>query len=378
MATVFKRPSSKFWNACYRDRNGDLKRPSTKQTDKATAVRMAMEWERVERMAKEGNAGTFQFQAVVNEVAKEVNGESLPSPSIQAYLHDFLDRVRRNNSAGTLERYSNTVKLFLAQLGKAASQPVRNVSPVMIERFLNLRMDSGCAPRTAIIDVKTLSVAFKRAENLGYLTRNPVPSVTMPKVTGTEREIFTMEEVEQLVTASPNLDWQTLILLGFYLGARLGDCVSMTWDNVNEAKALIVFLQKKTGKAVVVPLHPRLIDHLHHVSATNADGPLCPTLHGRTPGGKHGLSEGFKRVVKRAGLDLMVVKGKGTRNFAKRTFHSLRHSFSSALANAGVSEEIRMKLTGHQSSEIHRKYTHMSTAPLKDAIDAIGSPKSRL
>ena len=378
MATVFKRPSSKFWNACYRDRSGGLKRPSTKQTDKAAALRMAMEWERVERMAKEGNAGTFQFQAVVNEVAKEVNGESLPSPSIQAYLHDFLDRVRRNNSAGTLERYSNPVKLFLAQLGKAASQPVRNVSPVMIERFLNLRMDSGCAPRTAIIDVKTLSVAFKRAENLGYLSRNPVPSVTMPKVTGTEREIFTMEEVEQLVTASPNLDWQTLILLGFYLGARLGDCVSMTWDNVDEAKGLIIFLQKKTGKPVVVPLHARLIKHLHHVSATNADGPLCPTLHGRTPGGKHGLSEGFKRVVKRAGLDLMVVKGKGTRNFAKRTFHSLRHSFSSALANAGVSEEIRMKLTGHLTSDIHRKYTHMSTAPLKDAIDAIGSTKSRL
>gem|GEM_PF-6808579 len=46
--------------------------------------------------------------------------------------------------------------------------------------------------------------------------------------------------------------------------------------------------------------------------------------------GKHGLSEGFNRIVTRAGLDLMVVKGKGTRNFARRAFHSLRHSFSSA------------------------------------------------
>lgn len=211
----------------------------------------------------------------------------------------------------------------------------------------------------------------RRAEKLGYLGRNPVPAVALPKNTSTEREIFTMEEVEQLVAASPNLDWQTLIQLGFYLGARLGDCVAMTWDNVDAAKGLIAFLQKKTGKIVVVPMHARLISHLHHVSNTNADGPLCPTLFGKTPGGKHGLSEGFKRIVKRAGLDLMVVKGKGKRNFTKRTFHSLRHSFSSALANAGVSEEIRMKLTGHQSSDIHRKYTHMGFAPLKEAIDSL-------
>ncbi len=377
MATVFKRPTSRFWNACYRDRNGVLKRPSTKLTDKTAALRMAMDWERVERMAKEGNSGTLQFQAVVNEVAKDINGEGLPSPSIQTYLHDYLDQVRRNNAPGTRERYGNTVKLFLAHLGKSASQPVRNVSPVMIEQFLNHRMDSGCAPKTAIADIKTLSSAFKRAEKLGYLGRNPVPAVTLPKNTSSEREVFTMEEVEKLVAATPNLDWQTLIHLGFYLGARLGDCVAMTWDNVDAAKGLIMFLQKKTGKIVVVPMHARLIRHLHHVSATNTDGPLCPTLFGKTPGGKHGLSEGFKRIVKRAGLDLMVVKGKGTRNFTKRTFHSLRHSFSSALANAGVSEEIRMKLTGHKSSDIHQKYTHMSTTLLKEAIDSLQlSPKT--
>ena len=177
--------------------------------------------------------------------------------------------------------------------------------------------------------------------------------------------------VDQLVAAAPDLDWQTLILLGFYLGAGLSDCVAMTWDNVDAAKGLVMYPKKKTGKMVVVPMHARLSAHLHHVSATIAGGPLCPTLFGRTSGGTNGLIEGFKRVVKRAGLDLMAVKGKGSRSVARRTFHSLRHSFSTALANAGVSEEVRMKLTGHRSSDIHRKYTHMSTAPLKEAIDKL-------
>ena len=34
----------------------------------------------------------------------------------------------------------------------------------------------------------------------------------------------------------------------------------------------------------------------------------------------------------------------------------------------GVSPELRMKLTGHKSAEIHRGYTHLEMDTLKDAI----------
>jgi integrase len=47
---------------------------------------------------------------------------------------------------------------------------------------------------------------------------------------------------------------------------------------------------------------------------------------------------------------------------------SIRRSFTSALANAGVSPELRMKVTGHKSAEIHRGYTHLEPETLKDAI----------
>jgi hypothetical protein len=55
-----------------------------------------------------------------------------------------------------------------------------------------------------------------------------------------------------------------------------------------------------------------------------------------------------------------------------REFHRLavspHHSFTSALANAGVSPELRMKLTGHKSAEVHRGYTHLELDTLKEAI----------
>ena len=67
----------------------------------------------------------------------------------------------------------------------------------------------------------------------------------------------------------------------------------------------------------------------------------------------------------------MVVKGKGNRNFARRTFHSLRHSHASTLASYGVMEEKRMRMSGHSSRDIHSKYTHFNIDDLQEAIDLI-------
>lgn len=93
-----------------------------------------------------------------------------------------------------------------------------------------------------------------------------------------------------------------------------------------------------------------------------------PKLAGKLSGGRRGLSEGFKRIVVKAGLDPMTVQGKGIRKFSKRSFHSLRHSFNSALANAGVPEDVRMKLTGHASKVMNKNYTHLNVATLKNAM----------
>jgi site-specific recombinase XerD len=55
------------------------------------------------------------------------------------------------------------------------------------------------------------------------------------------------------------------------------------------------------------------------------------------------------------------------------SFHSLRHSFNSAMANAGVSVEIRQKLIGHSSAQMNAQYTHHELEPLRAAVALIPS-----
>jgi len=82
-----------------------------------------------------------------------------------------------------------------------------------------------------------------------------------------------------------------------------------------------------------------------------------------------GLSEGSKRLMGKAGLDLDTVQGKGVRKLSRRTFHASRHSFTSALANQGVAPELRMKLTGHKTEAAHRGYTHHELEKLRAAME---------
>ena len=372
MATVWMHPKSRFWTACYTNRDGKQVKRSTKLTDKRKALKVAVEFEDVERQGKEGLATTVQLQKVVNEMAERVTGESLMTPTVEEFLNEWVEQKRSGKaSEGTLVRYSHTVRLFLKFLGGSAKMRLAGLTPRHIEGFLKSRMDAGLAPKTVIVDVKTLRSAFNRAERLGIILKNPVLAVELPAESSSERGLFTHEQVEQLIIHAPTEDWRTLIMLGYFTGARLGDCVALRWQNVDPDKKVIRYTQQKTGKEVVVPIHCDLFERLCWLNEFVQEGPLCGELCGRGPGGAHGLSEGFKRVVKKAGIDQGVVQGKGHQKFSKLTFHSLRHSFNSTLADAGVSPEVRCKLTGHSSFAMNDRYTKFSIPPLKKAIDTM-------
>jgi integrase len=334
-------------------------------------MRIAVELETLEKQARAGTVTTTQFRKVLSDVSERVNGDPLSNPSVEQYLGDWLKGIAVRNSPATLERYKCTTDLLIRHLGARAKKPIAAVTPTDVERFLTWRLESGVAPKTAIIDIKILSGAFRRAENLGTILKNPVAAVRPPREDSSEREVFNHEEVKKLFEEAPTLEWQTLILLGYFTGARLRDCVQMKWDNILADKGALVYQQHKTGKQVFVPLHYNLIEHLRYLSKFSTEGFLCPKLAMKGPGGKHGLSESFKRIMVKAKVDPMKVQGKGIRMFNKRTFHSLRHSFNSELANSGISEEVRMKLTGHRSKPMNKRYTHLEVATLKSAVNAL-------
>jgi integrase len=104
--------------------------------------------------------------------------------------------------------------------------------------------------------------------------------------------------------------------------------------------------------------------------------PMFPTLASVGTGGRHGLSGQFANIMTKAGIQGKKTQhAQGGHVLSNLSFHSLRHSFNSALANKGVPQELRQRLSGHASAEMNKLYTHHEIETLRQAIALIPGVK---
>ena len=378
MASVHKRPRSPFWHASYLGPDGRWILRSTKQQDRQSALAVAMEFERASKLARRGELVEAQAREVLKDIMKRADmGETLQSVTIKAHFDAWLASKRARKSEATGERYGMAVNAFLKTLGKRASLALTSLTTRDVENFLDARTAENLSPATLNLDVKIIGGALNVARRQGLLATNPAEAVELPEIESTERGTFTPDEVKMLVDAAEG-EWKLLIPLAYYTAARLGDCCRMQWEGVDLAGETLTYTQSKTGKKVTVPLHPDLLARLNKLAGT--DKPevfILPQLAGQRVSGRRGLSETFKGIMRLAGVDTMTGRGAGKRMFSRRTFHSLRHTSNSEMANKGVSAEVRMGVTGHSSAREHQKYTHLEMDTRRAAVGKLPSLGSK-
>jgi integrase len=374
MASVHQRPRSPYWHASYLGPDGRWILRSTKQQDRQAALAVGMEYERASKLAKRGELMEAQAREVLKDIMKRADlGETLQTVSIKFYFDTWLASKGTRKAEATWKRYGMAVDAFLKVMGNRASKPLTSLTAADVQRFLDSRTDEDLAPTTVNMDVTIIRTALNAARRQGIITTNPAEAVELPQAAGMERGTFTPAEVKMLVDTAKG-EWKLLIQFGYFTGARLLDCAHMQWAGVDLAGETLTYTQAKTGKKVTLPLHPDLLAPLNKLAAT--DKPelfILPQLASQRGSGSNGLSETFKKIMRTAGVDCQTVKGGGKRMISRRTFHALRHSFTSALANQNVASELRMKLTGHSTEGEHRKYTHHEMENLRAAVQKIPS-----
>jgi len=373
MASVHRHHSGRtpYLFASYLGEDGRWKFRSTKETKRSKAMEVAIEYERAAKKAREGTLTVVQVRKVLSDMVERTNGDKVEHKTVEAFFKDWLDHKETAKSSATAERYKGTLKKFKESIGPKAKLSIAAVTTQDVQAFLNGRLKADCSVKTVSVDRKSLSSVFGAAVKQSFILQNPVLATEIPKVKSQQRHAFTSAQIGMLLDHANHDDWRTAILLGYFTGARLSDCVNMKWDNVSFTAGEIHYTQSKTDTEIKIPIHAELNTWLQmRASSDKPEEFLCPTLAGRESGGAHGLSYRFKAIMGRAGIDPGTVVG-GKKPFSKLSFHSLRHSFNSALANADVSQELRMRLTGHKSTDVNRTYTHHEKATLKIAVEKL-------
>src|ERR1019366_5355947 len=138
-------------------------------------------------------------------------------------------------------------------------------------------------------------------------------------------------------------------LFGLYTGLRLGDIATMTWRQVDLIHGSISLTTAKTDKEQTLPIAKPLRSCIEQLpEGDDPAAPLFPEAFAARQRSHYGgtLSNQFQKILvdaKLAEIRPHVNTGKG--RSAKRapsvlSFHSLRHTATSMLKNAGVSDAV--------------------------------------
>jgi len=377
MASIRKYDGSKFWFACVTlPPNGRRVQRSTKETDRKKAQKIAEQWEAPWR----GRVTARQTQRVIADFYREVTGEHLTFPTVWEYFNSWVARKKPETAPSTYRFYQDKAQQFLAWLGNRSDQQIGLITR---EDILAFRADElkRVSPRSVNHGIKFLRMVFKTAKEDGkYQDENPANGVKVAKLRDENRRRgFTIPEIQRVIERA-NDEWKSLIFFGLYTGQRLGDIARLTWQNVDLDREEIRFVSRKTGRVMIIPIAPPLLKQIEKLPA--GDDPHQP-LHPRafaavenTGGAVKTLSRQFHELLADTGLaeakphrKTEAAPGRdGPRELSPLSFHSLRHSATSLMKNAGVNASVVMDIIGHESEAISAHYTHVDEETKRAAL----------
>ncbi len=290
------------------------------------------------------------------------------------------NKLRKAVAASTLLVYKYRFGVFASwSVGKVVN--VDDVSPEVARRFMS-HIAEAAAPKTFNDYLACLALTWKTFISDGYAVQNPWAwnKDTRAGIERKEKDTHIKNELtpEQLnaLFAAADGETKTLFFIGTYTGLRLKDCVLLSWDAVDLAGGFIRLAPAKTKRhkiAVSIPILPPLAEALRLVLPASGEGGgyVMPELAERYKAsrGKY-PSKHIKTIFKHAGIKTTSSMEGRKRQVTDYGFHSLRHTFVSMAARAGIRQEVVRAIVGHTNAAMTAHYTHTNEADLKAAMAA--------
>lgn len=375
MASLRKFPRSPYWFACFTLADGRRVQRSTKEEKRKDAQAKADEWE---ALSKE-RAKARQAHKVIAEIYRSAHGQELPDATPRAFITGWLERRKGEISPASFSAYQGATTRFLELAADHADRPIAELETRHFIQFRDAEA-KRVSPATVNKLIKLLRVVFEDARRDGYTAENPAKECPRLKITNKDaaddRRPFTLPEL-RLILSNADPEMRSLVLFGLYTGQRLGDLARLTWANIDLESQEIHLATSKTGRVVRIPIADPLLAHI--ASLPTGDDPKTP-LHPRAASSSQpSNSNRFGDLLASIGLTAPrshTAKEDGKGRAARRgkselSFHSLRHTATSMMKNAGISPAIVQDIIGHDSAEISAHYTHVEHSAKAKALASL-------
>lgn len=337
-------------------------------------------WERYLAERKPAPKTAQDFGTAVRRFI-EINGD-LPVQSIKArHVRMFKDTLLKCPSRVPKELQNLPILKVIKRLeSRKKEEPYpKTLSPktindkalTAIKAVLSHAVDNGFIETNPAHQIRAVDPAQHNADNAGP-SRIPYD---MDDIRGILRSPLFHEQgtpsngILKRLTQEEKRDYQRLVLLGIFTGARLEEIGQLDIADIREEEGItyiFIHADAATGRRIKnktsrrkVPVHPFLLDRgflptirkgegcgsAQCDSGGGGGGKLFPTLSSKTDT----LTAPFSKWWRRYTVSIGVYT-------PQKTFHSFRHTFKRTLRDAGIDGKLTDALQGHAGTSIADNY----------------------
>lgn len=279
----------------------------------------------------------------------------------------------------TYERYSLIVNLHIRD--KIGTFELKDLSPLLLQQYItellqsgNRKTGKGLSANSVNAVISVLQSSLKTANFLGLTAEYTADKLKRPKLKEKSVECFSLKEQKQIEQAILNgkKDKMYGILLCLYSGLRIGELISLQWNDIDLAKGiltvskschdskdgLIIDDPKTANSRRLIPLPKQLLPILKGIKKKSGS-PFVVSANGSSVSVRS-YQRSFELLLKRL-------------NIPHKGFHSLRHTFATRALECGMDIKTLAEILGHKNPTVTlNRYAHSLMEHKADMMNRLG------
>lgn len=284
--------------------------------------------------------------------------------TFEQYLDEFNTALTTQGYKGTGMYYS-TVREFLFFSERKGITEIKQVQAAEVIAYYeylcerpNQRREGGLSEKMIRHHLFGLRLFFDYLLEAGEVESSParLPKFNIGK--SNERNILSIEEVQQLYQACETKCDRALIGIAYGCGLRRGEIEKLNMADVLLSKGMVIVREGKGGKYRTVPVSDSVLKDLKEyllyerhkyliAGQQSTDAFLLNNQGTRFRGDK--LNKRLKYIIEHTQNPILISKG--------ITLHCLRHSIATHLLDNGANIEFVQKFLGHAEMDTAMIYS---------------------
>lgn len=361
------------------------------------------------RKEKGGYRTKAECQTALREAIKQYeNCGSVFEPSeitVADYLEYWLKEHSLNIKNRTAEMYKYRITRYITP--SIGLYKLKSITPTILQDLINSLFKAGYSKSIVSGVLAILTSSLKKAVfPYQFIKDSPAQYITLPKYKNSNKnideKIIYRDDFKRLSAACSDTHYYIPLMIAYYTGFRLGECLGLTWDNIDfELQTITVnkilnispinyvyYLgsPKTKTSARTIYVSPNLLSILkvHHkkqlenkmyygeyytlqyldennnivLKAPEKTSPpidfVCTKENGQVV--TFGIMKSLTTITKKLGI-----------NF---TFHNLRHTHATMLIEAGANiKDVQVRLGHSDFSTTANTYSHTTDNMKKQTVE---------